>query len=479
MVELLLLQLKNLPEETQQILSLAACVKAEFDLNTLAIAEGEKSPQAISLDLLAAIQAGLIQPLSELDENLLVQEYKFLHDRVQQAAYALIDESQKQFVHLQIGRNLLEKTSLQQRSERLFEIVDHLNRGIELVSNRAERNEIARLNLIAGQKAKAAIACSGAKEYLAIGRECLVVSSWQTNYELTLDLYLETTEVTYLRGDFERVEYWAEIILQEAKTILDTVKVYEIKIQAYMAQSQPLRALDTALQFLQQLGVSFPKKPTQLEIDLELNAILSRFSETSVESLIRLPKMTDPNKLAIARILLRTTAVAAMAASNLHSLIVSKLVNLSIEYGNASVSACAYVRFGSILCGMTGNIELGYQFGKLALKLSSQIGNQPLKTQILMNVSHMILHWKEHNRESLERRSKIAQTYMKIENAQLYSKLRKSESKIAQFFEAVPVGIAIVDATGRPYYANQRGNQLMGKETDPSVAPEQISTQSR
>ncbi|MBD2248528.1 serine/threonine-protein kinase PknK, partial [Nostoc sp. FACHB-888] len=130
-VELLLRQLQKLPSATQQVLSIAACVGSEFDLETLAIV-CEKSPKAIFQDLLAAIQAGLIHPLSELDENLLVQDYKFLHDRVQQAAYALIDESQKQVVHLQIGGNLLEKTSPEQRSERLFEIIDHLNQGLEL-----------------------------------------------------------------------------------------------------------------------------------------------------------------------------------------------------------------------------------------------------------------------------------------------------------------------------------------------------------
>ncbi|MHC5780022.1 ATP-binding protein, partial [Nostoc sp.] len=156
-VELMLHKLKKLPEVTQQILRLAACVGAEFNLDTLSIAY-EKTPKAVFLNLLAAIQGEFIQPLSELDENLLIQEYKFLHDRVQQAAYILIDESQKQIVHLQIGRNLLEKTLPEQISDRLFEIVDHLNHGIELVADQSERNEIARLNLIAGQKAKAAIA---------------------------------------------------------------------------------------------------------------------------------------------------------------------------------------------------------------------------------------------------------------------------------------------------------------------------------
>ncbi|HEY9845510.1 MAG TPA: hypothetical protein V6D03_04870, partial [Candidatus Caenarcaniphilales bacterium] len=400
-VELLLSKLKKLPEVTQQTLCLAACISAEFKLDTLAIV-CEQSPQSISLDLLAAIQAGLIQPLSELDENLLVQEYKFLHDRVQQAAYALIDESHKQVVHLQIGRNLLEKASPERISERLFEIVDHLNHGIELERDQSERNEISRLNLIAGQKAKAAIAYGTAKHYLATGREWLAAFSWQTNYDLTLDLYSETTEVAYLCGEFEQVEYWAEIVLQESKTVLDTVKVYEIKIQTCMAQNQPLEAINTGLQVLQQLGISSPEKPNQLDIHLELDAITSLFGENSIEDLIFLPEMTEPDKLAAMRILSSITIAAYLAAPDLMPLLVSRQVNLSIQYGNAFVSPFAYANFGLILCGMGGNIESGYQFGQLALGLLSRPNTHTHKARTLTIVTIFIIHWKEHTRELLK-----------------------------------------------------------------------------
>lgn len=164
-VDLLLNKLKKLPEDTQQILQLAACIGAEFDLETLAIV-CQQSPKTVFQGLLTAIQTGLIQPMSELHKDLLVQDYKFLHDRVQQAAYALIDEPHKQVAHLQVGRNLLERTLPEQLSDRLFEIADHLNHGIELVTNQLERDEIAKLNLLAGQRAKAAIAYSVAKNYL-------------------------------------------------------------------------------------------------------------------------------------------------------------------------------------------------------------------------------------------------------------------------------------------------------------------------
>ena len=400
-VELLLLKLQKLPEGTQQMLRLAACVGAEFDLETLTIV-CEKSPKAIAVDLLAAIQAGFIQPLSELDEDLLVQDYKFLHDRVQQAAYALIDDSQRHSVHLQIGRNLLVKTLPEQLSDKLFEIVDHLNHGIELVTDQSERDEIARLNLIAGQKAKGAIAYIIAKKYLATGRALLAASSWQTNYALTLELYTETTEVAYLCGEFEQVEYWAAIVLQEAKTILDSVKVYEVKIQTYIAQNQLLEAINTGLQVLQQLGISFPEKPSQSDIQLELDAIASLLSEKQIADLIQLPEMTDQSKLSAMRILSSITIAAQISAPNLTPLLASKQVNLSIQYGNAFVSPFAYATFGLILCGMLGNIEAGYQFGQLALRLLSKSHTHALKAKTLLIVNDFIIHWKEHARELLK-----------------------------------------------------------------------------
>jgi PAS domain S-box-containing protein len=399
--ELMLDRLQNLPLATQEVLQFAACIGSDFDLDTLSIV-CERSPSEIFLELVTAVRAGLIVPISELDERLLVRDYRFLHDRLQQAAYAPIDESQQHIVHLQIGRNLLETTLPERIPDRLFEIVDRLNHGIELVFDRAERDEIARLNLLAAQKAKGAIAYDVTKKYLIAGRSWLATSSWQNNYDLTLELYSETTVVAFLCGDFEEVATWSGIVVQNAKTVLDRVKVYEIEVQTYMAQNQILEAIQTALQVLQQLGVSLPEQPSWLDVEREIDTSLSYFGKMSVENSIDLTEMTDPNKLATMRILSRISAAATIVDPNLRTLIASKLVNLSIEYGIAPVSPCAYANFGITLCGITGNIELGYQLGRLALRLLSRPSTQPLKAQTLLMVNLMLVHWKEHNQELLE-----------------------------------------------------------------------------
>ncbi len=399
-VELMIDKLKKLPQATQQVLRLAACVGADFDLNTLSII-CEESPAEIFSHLVAAIQLGLILPKCELDENLLIQEYKFLHDRVQQAAYALIDESHRQVVHLQIGRNLLGKTSPDGILEKLFEIVDHLNHGIELVTAQPERDEIARLNLIAGQKAKAAIAYSMAQQYLATGRDWLAASSWQTNYDLTLDLYLETTEVAYLCGHFNEMERWANLVLQHAKSILDKVKVYEVKIQTCVAQNKLLEAIKIGQQALEMLEVNFPCSPTQFEIQKRLEETKAFLTGKNVEDLNNLPVMTDAYKLAAIRILSSISSPTYQAAPVMLPMIICEQVSLSIQHGNAPFSAFAYAAYGTILNGVIQDIEAAYQFGSLALSLVERFNAKELQSKIFTVVAVNIIHGKYHVKETL------------------------------------------------------------------------------
>jgi predicted ATPase/signal transduction histidine kinase/GAF domain-containing protein/tRNA A-37 threonylcarbamoyl transferase component Bud32 len=415
-VELLLSKLRKLPENTQQLLQLAACIGAEFDLETLALSaernsEGtvfEQSPKTVFQDLLAAIQAGLVQPISELDENLLVQEYKFLHDRVQQAAYALIGEKQKQEVHLRIGRNLLEKTLTEQRAERLFEIVDHLNYGTELITDQAERNEIAELNLQAGQKALAATAYKAAFNYFNAGLKLLEAESWQREYTLALALHSEAAEAAYLSGHYGEMERLVKEILSHAKTVLDTVKAYDSRIQAWLSRGEPKEALKTGLEVLQLLGIDLVEVPSQLDVQAGLEETTARLAGWEIEELIDLPEMTEPVPLAAIHILVSTIGAAFNVTPALMVLIVCKMVNLSIAHGNASWSLLGYAAYGMMLCGVVQDLELGYQFGKLSLNLAKRLSNKRSNCKTLLMVNFHIIHWKEHLKETF---SSLAEAY--------------------------------------------------------------------
>ena len=398
-VELLLLKLKKLPENTQQLLQLAACIGAEFDLETLVIVF-KQLPKTVFQDLLAAIQAGLIQPLSGLDENLLVQEYKFLHDRVQQAAYALIDESQKQGVHLQIGCNLLERTWPEQRAERLFEIVDHLNYGTESITDQSERNEIAELNLQAGQKALAAMAHEAAFKYFNTGLKLLDVESWQREYDLTLALHSEAAEAAYLSGHYDEMERLVEEVLSHAKTVLDTVKAYDSRIQAWLSRGDPKESLKTGLEVLQRLGIRLVEAPSQLDVQAGLEETASRLAGREIEDLIDLPEMTEPAPLAAIYTLVSTVGSAFNVKPALMVLIVCKMVDLSIAHGNAVWSVLGYAAYGMMLCGVVQDLELGYRFGKLSLNLAKRLNNKRGNCKALLMVNFHIIHWKAHLKET-------------------------------------------------------------------------------
>jgi len=418
-VELICRRIQKLPEATQKVLKLAACVGDRFTLDVLSIVN-EESLLATARELQSALQAGVILPLTEaykmpqlfneaeINERTYIKcqiedlkckiagvGYKFLHDRVQQAAYSLIPESQKKATHLKIGKFLLKNPPDSEIGTNIFHIVNQLNVGIDSITQQSDRTELASLNLIAGRKAKAATAYEAACKYLQVGIELLSADSWQTEYELTLSLYETAAEAAYLSGDFVEMDSLANAVLQEGKSLLDRVKVYEVKIQACQAQNQLLAAVQTALKILQLLDITFPKTPTVADIEQGLQETSSRWRGRSIEDLSDLPVMNDSYKLAAMRILVSVTAATYNAIPTLLPLIVFQQVNLSIEYGNSPLSAYGYGFYGSILCAVVGEIDFGYQFGQLALSLLEKFPATEIKVSTSLIVSGIVQHWKE------------------------------------------------------------------------------------
>ncbi|OUL32137.1 ATP-binding sensor histidine kinase [Nostoc sp. 106C] len=403
-VNFMAIQLQKLPQATQQVLQLAACIGNSFDLETLAIVY-EKSPIQTANHLWIALKDGLILPQNDVykffqqeiflsDRESLVNDrpkkittsYKFLHDRVQQAAYSLIPQDQKQATHLKIGRRLLSNTSAVDQHEKIFNIINHLNLSAELIDNPSEREQLANLNLIAGRQAKSTTAYEVALRYFNTGIMFLEADSWQTQYDLTLSLYLAAAEAEYLNTNYQQADRQIETLLENVKDTLQKARVYEIKIQSLISQSQMQSALDIALEVLQMLGVN-----------LEQEVI----STLKIEALLDLPEMTDLHKLAALRILMTVGPAVFFANPQMYPLIVFTMVNLCIKYGNSGLAAYAYVIYGLFVCGAIGDIESGYKFGQLAVKLLDRFDGRKLKCKIYMIFNGCIRCWKEHWRESL------------------------------------------------------------------------------
>lgn len=308
-VELMANKIDKLPPHTSKALQLAACIGHSFRLSILAAIKEQNQKDILSL-LNPAIAEGLIQPLDQHykhPDTADRSQFKFLHDRVQLAAYALINEEQKQAVHLQIGRLLLKHTPTADLTDKVFDIIEQFNQSLDLLDNLTERLEIARLNLIAGQKAKRATAYASALNYLTIGQQCLAENSWDSDYDLTLNLLTEATETAYLSGDFNQMKSLAPIVLQQARTLADEVKICEIQIQAYIGQNQRQKAIQIALNFLNRLGIHhLTENPTQETIELAFQSTQSLLQSQPIQSLLNLPLMTDVHKKLAMRIMAST-----------------------------------------------------------------------------------------------------------------------------------------------------------------------------
>ncbi|WP_041565531.1 ATP-binding sensor histidine kinase [Nostoc punctiforme] len=414
-VEFVALQLQKLPTATQNVLKLAACIGNQFDLLTLAIVS-EQSEIETAASLWKALQERLVLPTSEvykffqdsghdcnsnpLNSNLQVPIYKFLHDRVQQAAYLLIPDKEKQFTHLKVGQLLLQNTSESQQEERIFEIVSQLNCGISLITQPSERQQLAQLNLNAGRKAKEATAYGAAIHYLKSGIQLLTINSWKIAYELTRSLYEEAAEATFLNNEFEQMESLIQVVMEETTTLLDRVKVYEVELQADQVRNQSFKAIATGRELLAQLGVTLPESVTRPDIQQYVVNTLSTLAARSIEGLVDLPLMDDTKALVALRIMASIAPAIHQAAPYLFPIIACEEVNLSLKYGNAPLSAPGYADFGIVL-NICNQIESGYEFGQLALMLVDRFKAKSVQSMTLFKVSALNQFNKQHVRTSI------------------------------------------------------------------------------
>jgi predicted ATPase len=412
-VEFVMIQLQKLPKTSQEILKIAACLGNQFDLKTLAIAS-KKTETEISENLGQLLEEGLILPKSdnykycqnwdfkinnlELDiaENTVnYYSYKFLHDRIQQAAYSLLAEEEKPATHYHIGNLLLNNFSETEREVHLFEIVGHLNRGLSLIKATDEREKLIQLNLMAARKARTATAYGAAVNYCTTAIDLLVADAWKTNYELTLTLHNERLESACLNKDYEKLSELGETILQNATSILDTIPVYESLIAKARSQGDFFRAIAIGLQVLKLLGVEFPQQLTPEDIAEAAAKTRQLWQEKSPLSLLNLPSMNDPHQIAMMQIMTSLSASAFIANPPLLLLLVFKQVELSINNGNCPISIFAYADYGVLLCGMFQDIDGGYEFTQLALSLLEQYQIKAFKSRVYFIVNAFIRHWKE------------------------------------------------------------------------------------
>jgi PAS domain S-box-containing protein len=364
-VDLMTGKLKRLSGATQETLKDFACLGNVAEVATLAMVRRE-TEEAMHAALSEAVRAGLIF----LGET----SYKFLHDRIQEAAYSLIPEGARAGAHLRIGRVLLASMTGDGLVEHLFDVANQLDRGTVLLIDREEKTQVATIDLRAGRKAKASTAYASAREYFSAGMALLDERDWGSQHELTFSLWLERAECELLSGNFEKAEQLIGELLQRGVSRADQASVYHLKVQFHVMKSENQQAVATALGCLRLFGIDLPAHPTWEQIQAEHETVWQTLDGRPIESLIDLPLMTDPEVLAAMQALSDLEPAAYFTDRRLTCLQAQRTVNIAMQHGTCGASALAYGYFATTLGPVFHRYRDAWRFAKLAGDLVEKYG---------------------------------------------------------------------------------------------------------
>jgi PAS domain S-box-containing protein len=387
-VDLMVGKLTRLPGETQAALQQLACLGVA-ETTILSIVH-RTSAEEIHSDLWEAVRLELIVRLEG--------SYRFVHDRVQEAAYSLIPVDLRAAAHLRIGRLLVAHTPPEKREETIFEIVNQLNRGAALITARDEREQLAELNLIAGKRAKASTAYASALTYLVAGATLLVEDSWERRRELTFALELHQAECEFLTGARAEAEQRLAALSSRAVTTVERATVACLRADLYMTLDQSNRAVAVGLDYLRYLGIDWSPHPTEEGARREYERIWSQLRGRTIEDLIDLPLMSDPASLATLDVLTKLGPAAFFTDFNLFSLVVCRAINLSLVHGYTDGSCPHFEWLGAVAGACFGDYPAGLRFGQLGYDLVEKRGLKRFQARTYNNFAVQVLPWTRHVR---------------------------------------------------------------------------------
>ena len=360
-VELMVDKIEQLPEKTQRVIQVASCLGNKFTIAELA------NILELSVDEVTNL---IYLPLKERILTYEKNTYHFIHDRVQQAAYSMLGDQEKVALHHRIAISLVNTLSIDERNHKIFDLVHHFNKAVANLTTDKEQSLRLTLNFQAGNKAKKATAYDLAFFYYNTAIKALTDQCWTEQYELTITLYINSAEVAYLLRKFEQMEQWINSVLLHAKTREEKAQVWTIRLQAYTAQNRLSDAVDASLLALKLLDVNIPKRPNDFQVFFDLLKTKKVLKGQSPDKLLSLPAMTDDKQLLIMNILGLTIPAAFWTSPNLVAMITFKLTQASVKKGYAPISGYAFSWWAISECAMLGNIDSGYEFGNLGIKLA-------------------------------------------------------------------------------------------------------------
>ncbi|MEO7580020.1 MAG: AAA family ATPase, partial [Massilia sp.] len=384
--DLMLGKLHRLAPDAQTLLTLLACLGSKASTADLSLLH-QAAPATIHAALAEAVRAGCVLRADD--------SYVFLHDRVREAAYALMDADARAVQHLRIGRLLAARTSPSDIEQHIFEIANQFNRGAALIDSDEERARLAALNLAAGWRAQDATAYAAALGYLAAGCALLGADSWEQRHPLRFALELHLAECEYMTGALGSAERRLALLGERATRRADLAAVTCARVNLFTTMDRSDRAVEAGLDYLRRVGMPWTAHPAADEVEREFARIWQQVGERPIEALVGLPLMRNADEQATIDVLTTILPPALFTDENLLGLVVGRIANLSLEHGHSDGSCLGYCWLGMFLGPRFGDYQAGFRFAKLGLELVEQQGLARFKARVYVHFGNVVSPWSE------------------------------------------------------------------------------------
>jgi PAS domain S-box-containing protein len=467
-VQLFVRKLHDLPPASRDLLSLAACIGSRFDLDTLALA-AELCPHECRPLLDAPLKQHMIQSWEESrdePEEAVARpsrEFVFQHDRVQQAAYSLLSPEDIPAMRLRLGRLLVSRLTPEQLQERLLETTDHLNAGRDLIEDDAERLRLVELNIAAGHKARLATAYRAALRFHRVAGEFMACPEfaarfWEQRHDLALQLCKEWAETEFLEGDRTEAEQCIHQAVAHARTPLEQADALCVLIVQHTLLARYPEAIDAGRQALVKLGVALPESDWDAARDAEIAQVRQRLEGRSAASLRQLPRMTDPVILMATKVLITMGPPCYRSHPRLWSVIVAKVVDLTLEYGHIPQVGYSHTGFGGLLMWVANDSAAAFDLGALAERLMDEEFSSLSDQSVYHLMSGSSLrHWFEHLSAASRDYARAWETGLRSGNLQ-YAAYAAGHNMYCRFYQGAPLPELMKESESSLQFSRTRTN---------------------
>ena len=448
---------------TQHLLALGACLGNRFNLDRVPMLSGWSEEECV-LGLEPALDAGLLVresgPLREAG-----QWCRFLHDRVQEAAFRLIPDSEMARIQLDLGRRLLAGADHEPSVAELYEILEHLNQGLSLIAAEPELETLVELNLEAAEHARKATAYGSMLGFCRMAKACAerwpggLAGFWRGHHDKALSMCRGLAESEFLEGDVAQAEKVILDSLPLTHSARERARTLTLLIVNFTLSARYAEAISAGRKALSELGIVLPRADYADASRQEIAEIREALGGGSPLDLAAAPLMVDEDMQVATRVLITMGPPCYRTHQRLWSVLVPKVVNLTLRHGLMPEVGYSHTALGGLLTWLENDLATAQEFGELATRVMRERFENPAAQSVFyLMLGSSTTHWFNHPRQASLHYQQAYEIGARSGNLQ-YAAYAFGHDMYCCFFRGVPLGDLIRQTEQSLVFSRTRKNQ--------------------